>query len=316
MNELNGIIPPLILPMTPDGGLDAASLRRQVDFMIAAGVGGLWVNGTTGEFYALEADERAAVVAEVVRAAAGRVPVIAQVGDTVTRRAIRHARAAVEAGADFVAAIAPYYVVFSQSELLAYYRDLAAAVPRPLLVYKLPQMTKVALTVENVLALARSGTITAIKDSSSDMTYFRALTQQARAGGVPLRCFVGGGSLVDTSLLMGGHGAMCAIANLVPRHCVALYCAAAAGDWTEAARLQAELQDFIEALLLPARPQWATTIAVYKWLLRAEGVIASDTAAAPLAPLTAAEQAHLETHALPRLRRLEARSAAPVEAAR
>src|SRR5262245_34927013 len=117
--------------MTPDGELDPGSLRRQVEFLIAAGVSGLWVNGTTGEFFALEADERAAVVAEVVRAAAGWVPVIAQVGDTVTRRAARHALAAAEAGADYAAAVAPYYVAFSQAELLSYYRDLAATVPLP-----------------------------------------------------------------------------------------------------------------------------------------------------------------------------------------
>ncbi len=305
MTGLSGIIPPLILPRTDGGEIDRASLARQVEFLLAAGVNGLWVNGTTGEFYALEPAERAAVVREVVRLVGGRAPIVAQVGDAATRRAMLHVHAAVDAGADYLAAVAPYYVVFSQAELLSYYHSLAAATLRPLVIYQLPQMTKVGLTVENVLALARAGSAVAIKDSSGDMTFYRQLTQQVQAGAVPLRCFVGGGSLVDISLLMGGHGAMCAIANLAPRQCVALYQAARAGDWSTASRRQLELQRFIDTLHLPNRPHWATTIAVYKWLLKAQGIITSDAAAEPLAPLTVAEQQHLETQALPRLRQME-----------
>lgn len=302
---LHGIIPPLVLPMTGDGSIDLASLRRQAAFLLDRGVHGLWVNGTTGEFHALEPEERQAVLREVVAAAAGRVPVIAQVGDAATRRALKHLHTAVEAGADYVSAISPYYLDFSQAELRRYYRDLAAASPVPLVIYHLPKMAKVGLTAESVLELARDGTAVAIKDSAGDMSWYRQVVSGARAEGLDLQCFVGGGGLVDISLLSGGNGAMCAIANLLPSQCVAIYQAAMAQDWPGANVLQLQLQDVIGRLTLPSRSNWAAGIAVYKWVLTQLGVIANDAVASPLEPLSADEQLYLREHALPAIQRLE-----------
>ena len=302
---LHGIIPPLVLPMAGDGSFDFESLRRLVAFLLDRGVHGLWINGTTGDFHALEHEERLAVLREVVKAAAGRVPVTAQVGDAATRRALRHLQAAVEAGADYVSAIAPYYLDYSQGELRSYYRDLAAASPVPLVLYHLPKMSKVGLTVESVLELVRDGTAVAIKDSAGDMTWYRQLISACRTEGLDLRCFVGGGALIDSSLLGGGNGAMCAIANLLPSQCVAIYQAAMAQDWARAAALQYQLQDVIGRLTLPSRSNWAASIAVYKWVLAELGIIASDAVAAPLESLSEDEQLYLRERALPAIRRLE-----------
>jgi 4-hydroxy-tetrahydrodipicolinate synthase len=308
---LGGVIPPLALPLQPDGAPDFASLQRQVRYLLDAGVAGLWVNGTTGEFYALAADERGRVVREVAAVVAGRVPVIVQVGDTSTRRALCHLAAAAQAGATHVAAAPPFYVPFAEDELLAYYRALAAASPLPLLVYQVPQMTKVALSVPAILALAGEGAIAGIKDSANDLVFFQDLVRQARAARAPLACFVGGAGLLHASLLAGGDGLMCAVANLVPRHCLALYRAARAGDWDTSARLQAELQTLTDALALAHRPHWATTVAVYKWLLQALGLIEHAAVSAPLAPLNAADAQSLAAGALPIIRRLEAAQGGP-----
>jgi 4-hydroxy-tetrahydrodipicolinate synthase len=303
---LRGVIPPLALPLRPDGTPDLAGVARQVEHLLAAGVSGLWVNGTTGEFFALDAPARAAVLRAAVEAAAGRVPVIAQVGDTSTGLALRHAALAAEAGATHLSAVAPYYAPPSAQEVLAYYRALAAATPLPLLIYQVPQFTQVALSGSDVLALAREGSVVGLKDSLGDLGYFRSLTHHARAAGVPLACFVGGGNLLDLSLLAGAAGAMCAIANLVPRHCVRLYEAAQAGDWQGAAQRQAELLDLMGRLTLPHRPQWTTTLAVYKWLLRALELVEHDVVSAPIQPLDAADQQRLRETALPLIRRMEA----------
>jgi 4-hydroxy-tetrahydrodipicolinate synthase len=302
---LHGVIPPLALPLKPDGTPDLASVARQVEHLLAAGVSGLWVNGTTGEFFALDAPARAAVLRAAVEAAAGRVPVIAQVGDTATRLALRQAALALEAGATHLAAVAPYYAPPSAQEVVAHYRVLASATPLPLLIYQVPQFTQVLLSAADVLGLARDGSVVGLKDSLGDIGYFRSVTHRARAEGVSLACFVGGGNLLDVSLLAGAAGAMCAIANLVPRHCVHLYQAARAGDWAAAAQRQAELLDLIGAMALPHRPQWTTTLAVYKWLLRELGLIEHDTVSAPIEPLSAADQRRLRETALPHIRRME-----------
>ena len=74
---LRGVMTPVITPLTDDRELDTRSLERHVRYLLDAGVGGLWVNGTTGEFYGLNLRERARVVSECVRIADGAVPVIA-----------------------------------------------------------------------------------------------------------------------------------------------------------------------------------------------------------------------------------------------
>src|SRR3954451_7535113 len=93
-----GIVTPLISPVTEDEAPDLPSLRRLVEFQISAGVSGLWAMGTTSEFASFDESERAAVIGATVEAAAGRVPVIANVSDASTRLTIRHGRRARELG--------------------------------------------------------------------------------------------------------------------------------------------------------------------------------------------------------------------------
>src|SRR3954452_12361047 len=101
--RLQGIFVPMITPLNNDETLDEASLRRLVDFLVDAGVHGLWSMGTTGEFAALPEAERAKGVRATVEQVAGRVPVIANIGDSSTALALRHARHAADAGADALA---------------------------------------------------------------------------------------------------------------------------------------------------------------------------------------------------------------------
>src|SRR3979411_937496 len=108
--RLKGIFVPMLTPLSADERVDEASLRRLVDFLIGAGVHGIWAMGTTGEFAALPRATRARGVAATVDQVAGRVPVVANIGDSSTALALRHARHAVEAGADALACTpAPYY---------------------------------------------------------------------------------------------------------------------------------------------------------------------------------------------------------------
>jgi len=304
--RLRGLIPPLVLPLATEGEIDFQSLARQVDYLMTGPVNGLWVNGTTGDFFALTDQESAAVLQIVVKHISGRVPVIAQIGDTVTRKVLAKGQLALEAGADYLAVVLPYYLDYSQEELKAHYREVSRTLNRPLILYQLPQMCKVSLTVPSVIELAREGTLIGIKDSSGNQEYYRRLIEAARRESVTLRCFVGGGMLMDVSLLAGGDGLMCAVANLAPAICARLYRHAQAGEWEQVRQLQSRITQFNEAMGLPERTNWAATVAVYKWLLRELGVISCDAVFAPLQPLTAHEQARLREGALPLLRKMAA----------
>lgn len=304
VDKLKGVIPPLVLPLRDTGTIDYDSLDRQIDFLLAGNVDGLWVNGTTGDFFALTDEERAEVVRSAVRRAAGRVPVIAQVGDTSTRLAIRHASGALEAGADFVAVVLPYYVPYTQAELKQHYRKIAAEIGMPVFLYQFPQMCKVALTVPSIIELAQEGVLIGIKDSSGDLDFYRRLLCEVSEKKVTLRCFNGVGALMDLSLFAGGHGIMCAIANLLPHLCKQVYQEATSGNWGKARATMTRVLAFINALALPERTTWAPTVAVYKWILRELGIIATDVVFEPLQPLSKQEQELLRERALPMAKEL------------
>src|SRR5438045_9756238 len=120
--RLHGIFVPMLTPLNVDESLDEASLRRLVDFLVGAGVHGIWSMGTTGEFAALPERERARGVAATVEQVAGRVPVIANFGDSSTTLALRHARHAVDAGADALALPPPHYYPPTMDEPLIHSR--------------------------------------------------------------------------------------------------------------------------------------------------------------------------------------------------
>src|ERR671935_3203946 len=117
----------MVTPLTPDERVDHASMRRLIDFLVEGGVHGIWAVGTTGEFAALPEDERARAIETTVDHVRGRVPVVANVGDSSTGLALRHARNAVAAGADVLSATPPHYYPHSMDEVLAHFRALKQA---------------------------------------------------------------------------------------------------------------------------------------------------------------------------------------------
>ncbi|WP_165962952.1 dihydrodipicolinate synthase family protein [Occultella glacieicola] len=305
-HRLHGVLPPVVLPMTPDGEVDSASLESHVNHLVVAGVHGLWANGTTGEFYSLDGEGRAEVVRLCVKAAAGRVPVVAHVGDTSTSLAVRHAREALAAGAALVSVLPPYFVGFGQDELKAHYRALAHAIDGPVVAYHLPQFIPATLSIGSIVELVAEGVLCGAKDSSSDMVWLRRLQRRLREAGTPLPCLTGGSSVADLGYLLGAVGSVASTGNLTPRHLVRQYAAARAGDWDLVLALQDQSEELIELLAPPgtvAAPGLTTT--VYKYLLSALGRIESEHSAAPQSQLTAQDRRHLDERVLPVIDRLE-----------
>ncbi|RKN44930.1 dihydrodipicolinate synthase family protein [Streptomyces hoynatensis] len=304
--KLRGIIAPTVLPMKSGGTVDVRSLECHLRHLLDAGIHGLWMNGTTGEFHALDPEERTVPVRVAAEVAAGRAPVVAHVGDTATRLAVRHARAAVAAGADQVAVIAPYFAEFTREELRDHYRRIAEAVGFPIFAYHMPRLTKIGLTADCVVQLAQEGVLAGIKDSHGDLTWFRQLVRRAAGLGLDLQCFTGGSSISDLSMFVDAAGATSSLANLTPRHLVGMYEAALAGDWARARRMQDRLEDVLEAMRLARRaPTLSSIVSTYKYVLVALGHIDAEHAAEPLARLEEDEKQRLATTVVPLVRELE-----------
>ena len=231
----------MLTPLDADERVDETSLRRLVDFLVGAGVHGLWAMGTTGEFAGIAEAERARAIQATVEEVAGRVPVIANIGDSSTGLALRHARHAVEAGADALALTPPHYYPHSMDEMLTHFRAVKEGFPDlPLLVYNIPQTVKVKMSVATTLQLAREGTVQGIKDSQNDLRWFRMLAVAIRGDGLEdqFRLFLGTRILIDAALVIGAHGAIPATSNVAPAAAAEAWEAAVRGDFTESARAQ------------------------------------------------------------------------------
>lgn len=304
-NLLAGIITPVLTPLDASGMPDLAALRKHVRRLLGCGIHGIWVNGSTGEFFALTPTQRAECVKACVDEVDGAVPVVAQVGAPATQETVLLARDALTAGATHLAVIAPFYADFSQREMIRHYEQVHEATGRPVVLYHLPKLTKIGLSIDSIVELSRSGTAVAIKDSANDMTWFRSLLLAASEHSLELRCFTGGASLTDLGLFLGGAGAMPALSNLAPRTCVAIYDAVRAGQWPRAVELQRNLDRLIAMIRLPDRTTVAATTSVYKFLLTELGQLPTDAVCAPADLLSRNDRARLKSVALPYLESIE-----------
>jgi 4-hydroxy-tetrahydrodipicolinate synthase len=282
--DLRGIFTPLLTPLTEDEKLDLASLGRLVDFQIDRGVRGIWAMGTTGEFAAFTAEERASAIEAVVRQSKGRAIVIANVSDAATRLALCHAERAEAAGADAVAATPPYYYPHSQDELLAHYRAISRATSLPLFIYNIPQTVRVAVGLATAIELAEEGTVAGIKDSQNNLEWFRELTLRLARSAPTFRAFAGTRHLIDAAVLAGAAGAIPSIANAHPELCVSTYESAAAGDFAAARRTQSQIIEIESEIKPKAGSKNAATLGGLKAALRDRGVLATATVTAPLLP--------------------------------
>ena len=293
-----GMIPPVVLPITEQGDIDFNSLDRLVKFLVANGSSALWVNGSSGDFTVLSPEEREQVVATAV-AAAGTVPVIAQVGDASTRMTLRHAEAAVRAGASAVSVVTPYYAIYAEAELESHFRAVGAATGLPVFIYHLPSFTKVTLPIGLVTRLARDSAIVGFKESQADADYFRRLIGALAVAEAPVATYTGSAVLADVYLMMGATGILCGPSNFMPAPINRLYRAFRAGDMQEVRRIQQLIIAAMAPVSLPGRTTWSPSLAAYRYLLWELGVIDSPTATAPTIPLSADERRMLKERAVP-----------------
>jgi dihydrodipicolinate synthase/N-acetylneuraminate lyase len=222
LDELTGVLPALITPLRSDGSVDEASVPRLVEHVIRGGVHGLLALGSTGETASLDETARRTILSSVVAAAAGRVPVICGVAQSHLSAARIEVEAAARMGAQAVLVAPPFYYLIDQATLLAFYRLLANDSPVPILLYNIPQYTKVVAEPATVATLAREGTIAGMKDSSRDFEYFEAVCIATRE--LPrFRLFTGSDTMLLPSLAMGGAGTICGAANVAPGWIVRIF---------------------------------------------------------------------------------------------
>jgi len=226
---LRGIIPPLVTPLLDRDTLDVAGLERLIEHILAGGVHGLFVLGTTGEAPSLSYRRRYELIERVCGQVKGRVPVLVGITDTSFVESVNIARKARDAGAQAVVLAPPYYFPAGQSELLEYLKHLTPELPLPVFLYNMPSYTKLVYEPDTIRAAADFPGIAGIKDSSGNMIYFRRL-QSLLKDHPDFSLLIGREELLAEAVLFGGHGCVCGGANLIPELYVELYNAACSKD--------------------------------------------------------------------------------------
>lgn len=247
--KLHGIIPPVVTPMTADQELDLNGLRKHIDFMLSKGVHGIFVLGTTGEFYALDEREKQEVTAAAVAHCKGRTPVYVGTGAETTREVVRITKMAEKEGADGVSVIAPYFIKPSQAELVDHFKRVAESTKLPVVLYNNPATCGgLSIEPETCAKLAEVPNIIGIKDSSGDLqNTIEIIRSTPRDRFAVLN---GRDTLILAALQFGAQGAIPASCNIAPDLCVGIYEAFAKGDIEAAKSLQSRLHPIRMAMTL------------------------------------------------------------------
>jgi 4-hydroxy-tetrahydrodipicolinate synthase len=245
--KLHGIIPPVITPLNDRDVLDVAGLQRLVEHMLAGGVHGLFVLGSSGEAPSLSYATRRELITRVCEQVNHRVPVVVGITDTSITESLTLANHAADAGADAVVAAPPFYFPADPPELLEYYQHLNADLSLPLILYNMPGLTKVNITIDTVEKLMAEPNIVGIKDSSCNMMYYQKLLKLApkRDGWFTL---IGPEELLCESVMQGGNGGVNGGANLAPRLYVETYQAVIDQQFDKALVIQKKILQLGDAL--------------------------------------------------------------------
>jgi len=222
--------------------LDVEAVDRIVEHLIAGGVSGLFVLGTTGEGPSLTYQMRYEMVERTCEAAEGRIPVLVGVTDTCLADSIALAEHAANHQADAIVAAAPFYFDVGQTALQDWFVQLADASPLPLMLYNMPSCVGVTLEPETVDRLSVHPRIIGIKDSGGDLNYFHQLCERHRHR-KDFVIFMGPEELLAEAVAAGAAGGVCGGANLIPQFYSRLYRAAVRRDDAEIQHWKAAIAD-------------------------------------------------------------------------
>lgn len=240
MFQPKGVIPALVTPMDKNGNLLEDGLREVIDYTIEGGVHGVFVLGSTGEIYGLDAKQKQRVLEITVDHVAGRVPIYAGASEITTKDCIKTAQLAESIGGiSAVSVLTPYFITPNQQELKQHYTEIANSTNLPIILYGNDEKTNVSIAPDTAVELSEVENIIGIKDSSGDMTKMAEYIR--RTEGKDFCVLSGRDTLIFANLCYGGSGGIASTGNVAPAIVSGIYDAYVAGDFEKARNLQFKL---------------------------------------------------------------------------
>lgn len=276
---LCGIIPPLVTPLKDNETLDVESLEKLIEHLIAGGVHGLFILGTTGEEQSLSYGVRQQMIRESARINNGRLPLLVCVTDTSIVESIRLAGVAADCGADGVVSAPPYYFATGQPELAQFYEELVPQLPLPVFLYNMPSHVKVSFAPDTVRRIAQNPQVIGFKDSSANAVYFQSVMYKMKERR-DFAMLVGPEEMTGESVLLGAHGGINGGANMFPELYVAMYEAARTHDIQRVLQLQEYIMK-ISTSIYTVGKHGSSYLKGLKCALSILGIINDDFVASP-----------------------------------
>ena len=252
MFEVKGVVPPLITPLDVEEKLDTKALRNLIEYVIDGGVHGIFILGSTGEFYGLNYADKVKVVEVTMEQVNGRVPVYVGASAITTNDCVQLTHMAKQCGADAVTVLTPMFITPTEQELYDHFRTIAAAEDIPIILYNNPDRTGVNMSAGLIEKLAAVTNIVGAKDTSGDMTLTSEYIRRTRGTGFSI--MAGRDTMILATLVYGGTGCVAGTANVVPKIVVEIYDKYMAGDLAGALDAQYRLSLFRNAYSLGSFP--------------------------------------------------------------
>lgn len=276
---IKGSIVALITPMADDGAVDYDALANLVEFHVENKTNAIVAVGTTGESATLTRQEHIDVVAQVVKMAAGRCPIIAGTGSNSTTEAIDYTREAKKSGADACLLISPYFNKPTQEGLYLHHKAIAEAVDIPQILYNVPSRTASDMLAETIQRLSTIPNIVGVKDATGDLGRAQQILDLC---GPDFALYSGDDAVTLEMIRLGGHGVISVTSNVAPLAMHNMCHAALSGDFDTATSINNTLMALHNDLFLESNP-----IPV-KWAMHELGLAGLGTRL----PLTVLSKAH------------------------
>lgn len=241
----------LVTPFHPDGSVNFEKLSELVEWQISEGTDAIVACGTTGESSTLDNDEHLAVIKHVIKAVAGRVPVIAGTGSNDTAFGVWLSVEAEKLGADALLVVTPYYNKPTQKGLIANFTAIADAVSVPIILYSVPGRTGVNIEPATVAELAKHPNIAGIKEASGNIAQ---VAEIARLIPEDFAMYSGNDEMVVPLLSLGGQGVISVVANIKPRDTHDMVMHFLNGNVAASRKIQLDLKPLIDSLFCESNP--------------------------------------------------------------
>ncbi len=276
----SGLIPAMVTPFDERGEVDLRATEAVLERLIDAGVDGISPLGSTGESSHLTGDERKRFAEEVTRIVAGRVPLLVGVGAAGTRETVDLARHAEDVGVDGVLVVSPFYWNVGEEALFKHFVTVAESVDIPILIYNLPMLTGIDLSPSLIARVAREcSNVAGLKDTVTEYSHIWNVLHEVKPVKPEFSVLAGFEDLILPSMLAGGDGSICGLANVAPDLFVGMVRAAHNGDLGEAAELHRRVLSLMSLVSLSDTPLGAIKLA-----MNVLGVPISPTVRGPALP--------------------------------